>query len=463
MALKRIKPALQDSEGRSKPWSGSRLVNCFAEASEGDKQADYAVMLIPGTDLYLAVLAETGLGAMDGPVRGLCVFSDNIYAVVGTGLYIITPVANVPTQFFIDVVDGTLPVRMDASADFLAIVADNGQGYVYDGADLTTPMNLPLVSDVIFIDGYFLWTVYQSDQFIISALNDGTSYDALDVATVEGSPDLLVGVVNSHRLVMFFGTNTIEIWTNTGDADFPFERQGNAFIERGCLDRDSLVKIDNSVMFVGDDRIVYRIDGYTPIRVSTHAIEYQMRASTTFRAFKYSQEGHKFYVLNMPTGSFAYDVSTGAWAERKSYGHDNYRIGCAASLNEGNPVLGDAYVHNLYTPNLEVYTENGDPIEAVIELPTLMRPDRQLGTMYQFELYCETGVQNGASTDPQALLSYSDDGGRTYSTEIARPMGVSFTQRCIWYALGQFRSRQMRIRLIDPVRRFIMAYMVDWR
>jgi hypothetical protein len=52
----------------------------------------------------------------------------------------------------------------------------------------------------------------------------------------KGAPDNLVGVVNSHRELLFPGTDTLEIWYDSGDADFPFARQGNAFIERGCID-----------------------------------------------------------------------------------------------------------------------------------------------------------------------------------------------------------------------------------
>jgi hypothetical protein len=39
--------------------------------------------------------------------------------------------------------------------------------------------------------------------------------------------------MNNHRELLFGGTDTIEVWYNNGAADFPFARQGNAFIERG--------------------------------------------------------------------------------------------------------------------------------------------------------------------------------------------------------------------------------------
>src|SRR3546814_5857945 len=139
-------------------------------------------------------------------------------------------------------------------------------GYVYSGGILQAPSDLPDVSDVAYIDSYMVWTIADSDQCIYSGINDALAYDALDVFTAEGSPDVLTGIINDHRELQLYGVRTIEIYYNAGGAANVFERQGNAFIERGCLDRDSLQKIDNSVHFLGDNRIVSRLDGYSPLR-----------------------------------------------------------------------------------------------------------------------------------------------------------------------------------------------------
>jgi hypothetical protein len=81
----------------------------------------------------------------------------------------------------------------------LAIHDGGTTGYVWSGGALTIPVNLGAVSDVAYMDGYFVWTVSNSDQFIISGLRNGLTYDPLDVATVEGSPDNLTGGQRSPR------------------------------------------------------------------------------------------------------------------------------------------------------------------------------------------------------------------------------------------------------------------------
>jgi len=452
-ALRPIKPALQYSEGRSKPWSGAKLVNAFSERSDGDKTADFAVMAIPGLTLFKDISSA--------PVRGSHAMGDLAYYVVGETLY---SVAQDGTSAALGTVHGSAPVRMADNGDELAICAAP-QGYVYSGGVVQMPASLPQVSDVAYIDSYFVWSVYDSDQCIYSGINDGLSYDALDVFTAEGSPDGLRGLVSSHRELLLAGSGTFEVFYNSGGADNAFERQGNAFVERGIFDRDSLLQVDNSVQFLGDDRIVYRLDGYTPIRISTHAIEYQLRNVTYARAFVYTQEGHKFYILTTDNGTFGYDLATGTWHERRSFNLPSYRVGGALEI-WGRIFLTDAFTGRIYEPDLDLSTENGEIISVQIDLPTI-EASRARVTMYAFEVYCETGVglSTGQGSDPQIMMRYSDDGGRTYSHELWRSLGRmgEYRTRAIWRSLGQFRQRNIRLTVTDPVRRFVMSYFVDVR
>jgi len=453
MALRQLKPALQFSQGRSLPWSGATLVNCFSEKADGDRQTDFAIMAIPGLVEFADI--ATGEG------RGTHVMGDLLYAVIGTTLYSVTS-AGVSAS--IGAISGTGPVRMADNGQELAICAAP-VGYVYSVGVLSTPVGLPQVSDVAYIDSYLVWTVYDSDQCVYSGINDATSYDALDVFTAEGSPDGAVGLIADHRELQIYGKNTIEIFYNAGGADNVFERQGNAFIERGCFDRDSIAKIDNSVHFLGDDRIVYRLDGYTPVRISTHAEEYTIRNATFARGFTYTQEGHKFYCLSIDDATLCYDMATGLWANRKSFGLDSYRVGSSTAA-WNRIIMQDAITGKIYEPSLDAFNEDGETIAIEITLPTL-EASRARVTMYTFEVYCETGVglNSGQGSDPQIMMMYSDDGGRTWSNELWRSLGLigQYKTRAIWRRLGQFRQRQMVLTITDPVRRLVMGYWADVR
>jgi len=452
--MQKLKPALQFSEGRSKPWSGASLINCFAEKADGDKTEEFAVMAIPGLVEFSDISAFA--------VRGTHTMGGVLYAVVGGSLYSVDSAgAATPLGF----IAGADMVRMADNGTELAIAAGN-VGHVYSGGTVQTPVDLPAVTDVVYFDSYFVWTLVGVGQIIISGSNDGLTYDLLDIATVEGAPDGLLGLVNDHRELQLFGTDTIEIWYNSGAADFPFERQGNAFIERGSFERDSIVKIDNSVHFMGDDRVVYRLEGYSPKRISTHSIEYQLRNATYVRGFTYTQEGHKFYFINTDVGGFGYDMATGLWHERLSDGLSNYRVGGAVRAYE-QTILSSAYTGKLYIPDLDVFTEDGETISVQIEPPAIDSGDGIRRTMYELELLCESGVglNSGRGSDPQVMLTYSDDGGRTYSNEMWRSLGLigEYTTRPTWGPLGDFLTRQLRFVITDPVRRMVLGYRADVR
>ena len=270
-------------------------------------------------------------------------------------------------------------------------------------------------------------------------------------------------MVNDHREIHFYGQTTTEIFYNSGAAAFPFTRQGNAFIERGCFDQNSIVKIDNTVTFVGNDRIVYTLGGYIPQRISTHAIEYQLRDATYVRAWTYTQEGHKFYVMECDRGTWLFDQATGAWHRRKSFGLDYWRCNGTVSVY-GLELFCDRATGNLYTASFAVFTENSETISVQITLPTIDNGTSQK-SMYAFQMMLETGQGNAAITDPQIVLQYSDDGGHMWSNEMWRAAGQmgQYLHRVIWRKLGQFYTRQMRITMTDPFYRIAISYWHDLR
>ena len=447
--MMQLKPALQFSQGRSFNWSGAELVNCYAEKADGDKREDFAVIPSPG----LTEWATVGTG----PIRGSIVCAGVLYVVSGGTLF---SVASDGTATSRGTIAGSDPARMACNYDEVCIAAD-GTGYVYSGGTLQTPVPFD-VSDVCYADGYIAWIIKDSEQFIISSLDDALTYDAADIASVEGAPDDLVGMINDHREIHFYGGKTGEIFYNSGAAFFPFERQGNAFIERGCFDRDSIVKIDGSVMFMGDDRIVYTLNGYIPQRLSTHSIEYYLRDATYARGWTYTLEGHKFYVLEVDAGTFLFDRATGAWHKRGSYNSAWWRCNGAVEAY-GQTLLTDRDAGVIYTVSNDVYDEVGDAIRMEITLPTLEFA-RRLVTMYSLEVTTETGV-GGPDDNPQVMMQYSDDGGHNWSAELWRGLGKQGGRknRTIWRKLGQFRQRQVRLAITAAVQRMVISYFADIR
>ena len=458
---------------RSVNAADNRMVNLFPEVvPEGGKEPAF-LQRAPGLN-FLQTIGT-------GPIRGLWAHQTNgsdFYVVSGNGFYKVTGLTATPR--LLGTVIGTGPVSIADNGTQLFIAA-NGPSYIYNEVTDTfgpiTDPDFPGAVTVSYLDGYFVFNEPNSQKIWVTQLLDGTSIDPLDFASAEGSPDGVVAVLTDHRELWVFGTDTAEVWYNTGGLDFPLTRIQGAFNEIGCAAPYSVAKMDNQIYWLGKDArgqgIVYRAAGYMGQRISTHAIEWQMQEYPDLSdavGYTYQQDGHSFYVLNFPTANttWVYDVATGAWHERAAFSNGEFyrhRGNNMCSFN-GNIIIGDYENGNIYTFDLNVYADNGQPQKWLRSWRALPTGANNLTRTAQhaMQLDCETGVgiNSGQGSNPQAMLRWSDDGGHTWSNEHWKSMGRigRFGFRTIWRRLGmtlKIRDRVYEVSGTDPVRIYIMG------
>jgi hypothetical protein len=446
------------------------MVNLFPEiVPEGGKEPAW-LQRAPG----LVLLQTVGTG----PIRGLWTFGNYGYVISGLELYQIDTNYNAT---FLGNVSGTGPVSMADNGQQL-FVACNGPSYIYNAntsvfQQITDP-DFPGAVTVSYLDGYFVFIEPNSQKVWVTAILEGTQIDALDFASAEGSPDGLVSSIVDHREVWLFGTNSVEVWYDAGLTDFPLTRIQGAYNEIGCAAAYSVAKLDNALFWLGSDArgngVVYRANGYTGQRVSTHAIEWQIQQYSTISdaiAYTYQQDGHAFYVLTFPTANatWVYDVSTQSWHERAALVDGQFarhRSNCQMNFN-GKIIVGDYENGKLYAFSSNVY-KDGENLNKWLRswraLPTGQN-NLKRSTQHMLQLDCESGVGvDGITqgTDPQVMLRWSDDGGNTWSNEHWRSMGkIGQTgRRVIWRRLGmtmKLRDRVYEISGTDPVKIAIMG------
>ena len=449
---------------RSVNAADNRMVNLFPEATpENGKDVGF-LNRAPG----LRLLATVG----SGPVRGMWQYGGYGYVVSSNTLYRVDAAWNATV---LGTVSGSGPVSMTDNGTQL-FVACNPLSYIYNAttgvfAQITDPDFAGAVT-VGYIDGYFVFNQPNSQTIWVTQLLDGTSVDPLEFASAEGSPDNLVGLIVDHREVWLFGTNSVEVWYDAGNINFPLERIQGAFNEIGCAAPYSIAKLDNGLFWLGSDArgngIVYRANGYTGQRVSTHAIEFAIQSYANISdafAYTYQQEGHAFYVLTFPTGNatWVYDVATGAWHERAAFYNGQFSrhaSNCQMSFNN-EIVVGDCASGNLYAFDLDVYADNGGAQRWLRSWRAIPSGQNNLKrtAQHSLQLDCETGVglNTGQGSDPQAMLRWSDDGGHTWSNEHWTSMGAigSYGTRAIWRRLGmteKIRDRVYEVSGTDPVK-----------
>ena len=382
---------------RSVNAADSRMVNLYPEAvPEGGKEPAFLTRA-PG----LRLLATVGTG----PIRGMLAYGGFGYVVSGVELYRIDQYYNIT---LLGTVSGSGPVSM-ADNGVQLFVACDPKSYIYNAttgafAEITDP-DFEGAKTVSFLDGYFVFQQPDSQKFWTTQLLDGSSVDPLDFASAEGSPDRLVSLIVDHREVWLFGTSSVEVWYNAGGGDFPLERIQGAFNELGCAAAYSVAKLDNGLFWLGADArgkgIVYRSNGYTGTRISTHAIEWQIQSYSRIDdaiGYTYQQDGHSFYVLTFPTANatWVYDVATGAWHERASWITSRlgrHRSNCQMAYN-GEVIVGDYQNGKIYAFDMTVYSDAGEIQKWVRSWRALAPGQNNLNRTahHTLQLDCEAGI-----------------------------------------------------------------------
>jgi hypothetical protein len=424
---------------RSVNAADARMVNLFPEiVPEAGKEPAF-LNRAPGLEL----LATIG----SGPIRGLWAFSSSdstAFVVSGTELY------KINTSYaatLLGTVVGTGPVSLADNGTQLFIAA-NGPSYIYNNTtnvfgQITDP-DFPGAVTVCYLDGYFVFNEPNSQKLWVTALLDGTSIDPLEFASTEGSPDGLIAVAANFREVWAFGTNSIEVWYDSGATDFPLQRIQGAFNELGCAAPYSVAKMDNGMFWLGRDRrgqgMVYRANGYTGQRISTHAVEWQIQQYSDISdaiAYTYQQGGHSFYVLTFPTGNatWVYDAATEAWHERAGWVNGDFtrhRSNCQMAFNN-QIVVGDYANGNLYAFDLDVYADNGSIQKWLRSWRALPIGQNNLKRTahHSLQLDCESGVglnlypgYNSENIDTESGLNLVAEYVQTF---LATQSGVTLT------------------------------------
>lgn len=437
-----------------------RCVNLYPIASEsGSSKSVAALRGTSGLSEFCTIGGGAIRGGIESASRAFFVSGNGFYEVFADGTSTLHGTLNTATS------------RIDIEENPTQVMLIDGEyGYIFnkttDTFSVISDANFPVPSDLTFQDGYFIVTEAQTSKFWISSLNDGTTWGALDFTTVESSPDDLVGLISDSSNLWLFGTKSVEVYQNTGNAVFPFQRIAGAIIETGCAAQQTIKELDNRIFWLGTDEngdaIVWVSNGYNAQRVSTQAIERKIADSTNFNesyAWVYHERGHAFYMLQVKglKTTLCYDTATGLWHERMyrnttTNAEEQHRGVCHVFFDQKH-LVGDRLTNQIYDMSLNYYSDDGDPIKR-IRISPYYDEEKRLITHSQFELDMQVGVglQSGQGSDPKIMMQYSDD-GKTWSSELWRDIGKvgKYFTRVKWNKLGRARQRIYKVEITDPV------------
>ena len=458
----RLPFAISGYQHRSLPVSAQRVVNLFSEAQPETAKSRVVLLPTPG-------LVQFSTGPFAG-CRGLHVMGDHLYAVIGIGVFRVTDGGS---SALLGTIPGGGPVSMDSdSAKLVIVVPETREGYVVDRASGSVTQivdpDFGGATAVTVIDGYFVFASPNSTEFFHSAISDPTSYNAFDFASAEWQPDNLVTLARVGGELWLFGERSIEIWTNIGAVDFPFLRSSGGLVARGTVAPASVAVRSNTATWLGDDLVVYTAAGAQPQRISTHAIEQAINGYSVVsdaEGWVYEQEGHAFYVLTFPAAeaTWCYDFATGLWHERNSVGVGYWRAAWATPF-AGHVIAGDASTGKLWRVEPAMPAEDGETIIRLATSAAFQAEAREtFFSRLALEFQAGVGLTTGQGAAPVAWVSWSNDGGHTWSNPATVRLGAigAYRARAELRRLGKARDRVFRVQWSDPVFTVLAAMDLD--
>lgn len=417
----RIDFGTQSNAGRYGPDTGPRHINAYVEqVIEG--QPNYPIYAAPGLDSYATI---TG----GGKTRGMISTDSELFTLSGTK-FVNFNQAGVMTD--IGGIAGSGDVFMARNAadnPQIAIVAE-GIRYIYSAGTLTTlsDTDLPPPIGVTFADQRLIYPIADGRLFW-SDIDAADSVDALSFATAEGAPDGLVGAF-AHKLDIWLpGTRTTEIWRSTANADDPFQRMSGGFIQHGCSAPHSMKSLGETILWINDKDQVVAATGYAPQVVSNHAVSRDIASVADKQqivGFTYYSGGTGFYVITCDAWTWQLNITTMKWFERQSDQMANWRGRHAAPF--GNDwIIGDVADGLLHRSDQETFDENGEPLVWTLRSsPVHAYPNRMCVDRLHLDFVTGVGINSTDehASDPQVGMRYSDDGGKSWSSQLTKTLGA---------------------------------------
>ena len=310
----------------------------------------------------------------------------------------------------------------------------------------------------------------------LSSLNDLGTYGLATFLQRSRFPDPWNAVfVDQNSLIWLIGSETFEVWYDTGQGTQPFAVLDgmNGPYGIGAPFAYAVTPYGNIWMAVGKGgpRVVLSAGG-APSTVSPYGIDTELarfrRTSTitNAEAVLHADQGHTWVSFSFPsvtgtdteTPTLTYDLEGQSWAHRGEWntGTGQYDLWAPRAFADcyGWPLVGDRSSGTIWRLDPTVSTDrSGNGIRRVRQSAGLI-DEHKRHPIDRIELLCDVGLgtQSGQGADPQALLQLSHDGGVTFGNQRQAAMGRvgQYRRRVSWTRIGTAHDDVARVVWSDP-------------
>lgn len=443
-----------------------RLNVYFEDRKDGDKTK----VAVYGTPGLVASFTPSTPGGL--PLRGFQGTQSALYLVAYNQFQSVNSAGVAFASGTLGTTSGLVSITYSPSQ---VVLVDGSSAYLY------TPATLILAAIVgftatgartcTFVAGFFVAEQPGTQFFWVSNAFDGSIWGALAFAAMASTSDNIVAVDNLNGNLLLFGQKALEFWQNVGATPQPFQpvlSAANTWGLAAIFSRAHVLSSNDqdSIIFLGQSEggqvQCVQVTGFSPKVISDPDLESIWNSFATTAdatAFSYQVDAHRFYQINFPTGnrSFLYDGSTGIWSEVQT-GTSVIPVrhtGNLATYFAGQTLIADAVTSQVYRLDPNTYTDNGVTIiRQLITRHVLSSFNRIRISLLYLDMETGVGLQSGQGSNPQIMLEYSKDNGRTWSAQrwVSSGLVGQYLTRVLWRRFGSTRDATWRITMSDPVK-----------
>lgn len=445
-----------------RPQEGAgRLVNCFAEKQEQGAPFPVIWRRCAGMRQVLNITGHSHF-------RGGIVQASTLIVVMDSRAYAVTRAGSTYSATDLGALNGsdaiTVAKNNAGTPNIVCVTSAGAFNLFVDSAPTSfADSDLPQPVSVCEIDGYLIFVIGDGRVF-------ATALNSVSVATNSFTTEQgLIGRrgVTYRGEVFVFGDKWCGVYRDAATSPFPLERRFT--IPRGICGTHAIAGWEpgwaNNLIWAGDDGLVYRLDGYTPVAISNAVVARAILAAIVagdgdlLEASVYMDRGNAIWRLTHPGNwTWEYNNSTGNWHERESYGRDDCRAsGAVKAFDEW--LVGDRESGKMFAVDADYYREGDDPLIWEMTSGVLAQfPARFGNPRADFNFTPAVGVSSGedpVQTDPTVLLSWSNDSGHTYGNPVPRKLGQEGQSKRLVsvHRVGMVahRGKRFRMQISDPV------------
>lgn len=464
---------------RSPVQDNEEAINLTIEVSESEGAASKAMLVqTPGVQALQMVSAVGG--------RGMAEFGGRTFGVYGTTFYeFLTQTTSIARG---TVAIDTNPVTISSNGDGgdQLFVTSGDKGYCYDlVANTLTEVLSSGATQGGFLSGYFISFNIANSQIRISDLFDGSVWDPTQFQGRTIGQDPWVGMwITPYGQIVLLGSQTGEVWSNTGAFPFPFEPDQTANSPEGLAATFSLCQAGKKTVWVATNSSggykVLASQGYDPQRISHHALEtalasYGAAGIAGCVGQTFEEKGHDYVRLTFPipgvTWQMDFTVGPKSWTKVGTWIPEQDRYTYFRPVFHafafGKHLMADRESGYLYWMDDQFYTDvDGRWLRWLRRSPSTTTPELYNVRYGRFGLIMQTGVGTGVSgygQQPKITMRYSDDFGQTWSLSEEHSIGAigDYGQEVYWDATGIGRGRVWEVTGSAPVpARITSAYQI---